>query len=60
MDKRVDNLETDLFKLKVKLCEVMNVAMEFGRADMLDRIETIMNTNELSDLRSSLKQSFWD
>lgn len=49
----------EIFKLKTKLGEVMNLALEFGKADLLDRVELIIGANEISDLKKDTnRQTF--
>jgi len=48
-----------VFRLKTKIGEVMNVALELGGANLLDKIESIMVQEESSEMTlNPNKQTF--
>lgn len=42
--ERINFLENELFFLKNRMAEVLNIVMEFGGADLLDQLEDIIST----------------
>ena len=47
-------LEMEIFRLKSKLGELMNVALEIGESEVLDRFEAIMSNKQTPELRISM------
>lgn len=47
-EDRVDFLETQVFSMKTRLAEVVNTIMEYGGAELLDKVEDIVATENLA------------
>jgi hypothetical protein len=41
-EEKITDLETELFKVKSKLGDVINAAFEFGGSELMDKIEKIL------------------
>ncbi len=41
-DERIKNLEGNVFMLKEKMAEFMNITMEYGMPELLDSIEDVL------------------
>ena len=52
-EERVDFLETEVFSLKTRLAEVVNIIMEYGGVELLDKVEDIVAVDTSSRILRS-------